>query len=312
MWYTTFPRYRGKLKQKKDNMEKHFFRYQILRYVADLRRMETENFGIVVQDHTGASCRFQTHVGNRSGFDHENYLRWRTFFNTEIKGPPVPFFQPERSNIEFLNYLQERCTGNYSLTRPLELVLDAGDLKDAEDYLFRTLVLKADEAVAHIKQPVQQLRHELVKRGILGHPKFHVKDILRLRDLNELLSYYYFRDERDEDEKTPVIIQQVQNRRDLMVTANEMVRAEAMVANFEAANLACDLTVVVDDIPEPDAKDSDAKKWNFDTVQRGKENLSKRGVKVVDSTKQAVRLADGIEKDLDEIELVLSQPELAL
>lgn len=289
-------------------MEKHFFRYQILRYIADLRRMETENFGIIVQGSESASCRFQTSLGARRGFDYENYQKWRNFLKTEIEGPAVPFFQPNRTGIEFLKYLQERCTGNYSLTRPLELVLDTSNLKMAEDYLFSTLVLKPDETAKVIKQPVQRLRKELDERGVLTHPAFHSRDIFKASGLNELVGYYYI---RNHGANLPVIIQPVQNMLDPTITSNQMERAEAMVINFQKAKVPSEISVVVDEIPEPKAKDSDVKKWTYDRVQKGKHVLAALGINIVDSTQLTVRLAANVEKDIGEIEVSPAQPEIA-
>lgn len=290
-------------------MEKHFFRYQILRYIADLRRMETENFGIIVQNDEKTSCRFRWSPGARHGFDSANYRNWRNFFTTEITGPAVPFFQPHRGSVEFLEYLQERCAGNYSLTRPLELVLDGGELKEAEDYLFRTLVLKPDEVQKSIKQPVQQLRHELDKRGIIGHPAFHSRATIQISGLTEFVEYYYV---RNHGANLPVIIQPVQNMLDPTITSNQMERAEALVANLHEAKVRSEISVVVDTIPEPKANDKDSKKWAYERVEKGKRNLRARGIRVISSTVGTTELAVEVRKDLDGIEVVVPQPELAL
>lgn len=73
-------------------MEQYLFHYQIFRYISDLRRMEPENFGIIVQNSDGVRCRFHTHMGGRKDFDFDNYRHWREFFETEISGPAVQIF----------------------------------------------------------------------------------------------------------------------------------------------------------------------------------------------------------------------------
>lgn len=284
-------------------MEKHFFRYQILRYIADLRRMEPENIGIIIQDANQdankVSCRFHTHHGLRRGFDYGNYRRWREFFQEEINGPPVPVFQPPRSSIEFLHYLQERCSGNYSLTRPLELVLDTGDLEIAETYLFQTLVLKADDKEKTATQPVQKLRSELKQRQILIHPAFKRKELFKANGLTELVEYQYL---RNHGANLPVIIQPVQILSDISRTINALERAEAIVAHIRNAKVRAHVSVVVDEIPAPSPDDSDARKWSLEQIQEGKQKMRSQDVEVVDSTPKTIQLADSIEKDLREIE----------
>ena len=289
-------------------MEKHFFHYQILRYIADLRRMEPENIGIVVQSAAGVSCRFQTHLGSRRGFDHDNYRRWREFFETEINGPAVPLFQPQRNSLEFLKYLQERCSGNYSLTRPLELMMETSELKSAENYLFGTLVLKPEETQKSVRQPVQKLRRELTERKILNHFAFHTKELFTTNGLTEFVEYFYI---RNHDANLPVIIQPVQILPDISRTINAMERAEALVANLRGAKVRAEVSVVVDEIPAPSFNDSDTKKWAFDRIQKGKKQLLNQDVEIVDSTRETVQLADTIERDLNEIEMHSPQTQIA-
>lgn len=283
-------------------MEKHFFRYQILRYIADLRRMEPENIGIIIQDARKVSCRFHTHhnLHLRRGFDYENYRRWREFFQDEINGPPVPIFQPERTSVEFLYYLQERCSGNYSLTRPLELVMDTVNLETAENYLFTTLVLKTEDKEKTATQPVQKLRSELKQRRILANPAFKKKELFKANGLTELVEYHYL---RNHGANLPVIIQPVQILPDISRTINALERAEAIVEHIRDAQIRAEVSVVVDEIPAPSPEDSDARKWGLDQIRKGKQRMRRRDVEVVDSTPKTIQLADTIEKDLKEIEM---------
>lgn len=289
-------------------MEKHFFRYQILRYIADLRRMETENIGVVVQGAKAVSCRFHTSLGSRRDFDFDNYRHWREFFDTEINAPAVPLFQPARTSIEFLKYLQERCNGNYSLTRPLELVLDSDALENAENYLFRTLVLKPDETVRKIKQPVQKLRSELARRKILNNHSFHTKQLFNAPGLTEFVEYFYV---RNHGANLPVIIQPVQVLTDISRTINAMERAEALVANLREAKVRAEISVVVDEISAPDNSESDTKKWAYERIYTGKKVLQDLDANIVDSTTQTLNLVNTVEKDLEGNEPDLPQKAMA-
>lgn len=289
-------------------MKQHFFRYQILRYIADLKRMEPENIGVIIQNSREASCRFHTRLGNRPGFDFDNYRRWREFFESEINEPPVPVFQPPRGDIAFLEYLQGRCIGNYSLTRPLELAMPSADLLEARNHLFKTLVLKPDEAIGNTKQPVQRLRSELKQRNIINNPAFHKKQLFNANGISEFVEYFYV---RNHGANLPVIIQPVQILPDISRTINAMERAEAIVHNLRAAKVKAEISVVVDEMAEPKRSDSDEHKWAYDHIIKGKRQLEEQGVAVVDSTGKTVRLSANIEKDLSEIETPKAQPELA-
>lgn len=288
-------------------MEQHFFRYQILRYIADLKRMETENIGVIVQDSQGTICCFRSRLGNRPGFDHDNYRRWREFFEAEINGPAVPLFQPQRDSREFLDYLRSRCEGNYSLTQPLELVWPDAELEAVQTHLFGTLVLKPDEKPSDARQPVQRLRSELKQRNIINNPAFHSKQIFKANGLTEFVEYYYV---RNHGANLPVIIQPVQILPDISRTINAMERAEAIVHNLRAAKVRAEISVVVDEMAPPKKDDSDERKWAYDHIIKGKRELEKNDVAVVDSTGKTVKLSANIEKDLSEIEMPKSQTEL--
>ena len=279
-------------------METHFFRYQILRYIADLRRMEPENIGIVIQNSEKASCRFHTRLGNRAGFDYDNYRRWREFFEAEINGDAVPIFQPDRASAEFLLYLQERCSGNYSLTRPLELVLDTDNLEKAETHLFQTLVLKPDDKASNSKQPVKRLRSELKQRHILNNPAFHTKQLFKTNGLTELVEYFYV---RNHGADLPVIIQPVQISSDISRTINGLERAESLVSNLREAKVRTEITVVVDEIPAETNQVTDKEKWAYDRIIKSKRHLEQQEVNVVDSTLGTVRLVNNVAQDLDGI-----------
>ncbi len=73
-------------------MSERDYLYQIIRYVPDLRRMEPQNIGVVVQGQFGVSCRIWTHfrpLGDKPDFDYGNFRKWREFFEAEINGPQI-------------------------------------------------------------------------------------------------------------------------------------------------------------------------------------------------------------------------------
>lgn len=194
--------------------------------------------------------------------------------------------------------MQERCSGNYSLTRPLDLLLSTNNLEQAEDYLFETLVLKADDKEGDMRQPVRKFKSELDKRDILKHPGFKHKELFKANGLTELVEYYYM---RNHGANLPIIIQPVQFLSDISRTINALERAEALVATISREKVRAEVSVVVDEMPSPKKDDTDTKKWAHDRIQEGKKKLQ-NDANVVDSAVGTVQLADDIEKDLKDIE----------
>src|SRR5258706_189055 len=135
--------------------------YQIIRYVADLRRMEPQNIGVLVQSDSQVKCRMWFHFvpkGDKAkDFDYANFRKWREFFEDEVNGPQIALFQPDRHTREFLEYLQSRCKGNYIVTPPLHVAMQTNNIEEVTDYLYEMLVRSPEEEPEPPEQPVRSL-----------------------------------------------------------------------------------------------------------------------------------------------------------
>ena len=162
-------------------MSEQEYLYQIIRYVPDLRRMEPQNIGVVVQGEFGVTCRFWTHfrpLGEKPDFDYVNFRKWREFFESEINGPQIKMFQPPRESPDFLEYLQSRSKGNYIATRPLHVVMQAESIEQVRDYLYETLVRSPEEEQEPAEQPVRRFREQLQSKKLDRNPFFRQDEYL--------------------------------------------------------------------------------------------------------------------------------------
>ena len=138
-------------------MNLYTYRYQILRYVADLDRMEPVNIGVVVQNNHRTTFRINDDLSRVRAadqeFDPEAFARWVEFFREECEGPPAPG-QPDRGTEEFLEHLGAQCRRRYQLTAPRPMAVDVPHLEAVCDWLFGRLV-SADNAR---KEPVASVQ----------------------------------------------------------------------------------------------------------------------------------------------------------
>jgi Protein of unknown function (DUF3037) len=121
--------------------------YSIIRYVPDADRMEPTNVGLLLTEPAGTRVRFYPHAAKRKHIDQRTLGQWREFLKSEIEGPAVPLFQPERSHLSFLNYLATLCTGNVRLSEPLYVHPSSTETaSEIFEDLYRRLVVPSEEA----------------------------------------------------------------------------------------------------------------------------------------------------------------------
>jgi len=97
------------------------YRYVLIRYVPDRERMEPINVGVILQGGGKLEHRLNPHFARRKEIDTGVFRLWKQFFSDEIIGMAAPLFQPDRSESEFLTYLEQLCDGPVLLSRPLSL-----------------------------------------------------------------------------------------------------------------------------------------------------------------------------------------------
>lgn len=290
-------------------MEKFFYHYQILRYVADLRRMEPQNVGIVVQSNSAVTCRFNSHFKTGAEFDFANYRAWREFFNTEIFGKVAGIYQPDRTKVEFLEYLCSRCRGNYSLTPPLTLMMATGTIKDVETHLFDTLVKPPKEEGTKNLQPVQLFQDELERRKIANSPFLKRNGIFQIANgVQELVEYQY---ERNHGADMPVLIQPVRWLPSVQATRGSIEAAQKLVESVYESKVRAEVVVVVNESRPMTSIDKETRQWLQKRLDEVKIAISSK-VKLVDDRNGAIELANDVEHDIKDREAASRQPELNL
>lgn len=290
-------------------MDKFLYRYQILRYAADLRRMEQQNVGIVLQSNSQITCRFNSHFRDGANFDFSNYRAWREFFITEIFGKAAGIFQPERTKVEFLEFLRSRCRGNYSLTPPLHLTMATGNIKEVETYLFETLVKPPKDEGAKDLQPVQLFQEELDRRKIANSRFLKRNGVFQIaKGVQELVEYQY---ERNHGADMPVLIQPVRWLPSVQATRGSIEAAEKLVESIYESKVRAEVIVVVNEFKSMTSVDKETRRWLQQRLDEVKTTISSK-VKLVDDKDGAVELADEVERDIKDLESAARHPELNL
>lgn len=291
-------------------MQTHRYRYQILRYIADLRRMEPQNIGVVVQSDFAVSCRFNAHFRAGSEFDSANFRAWREFFRTEIFATAAGIYQPERTKIEFLEFLRGRCRGNYSLTAPLDLVMASAAIRDVEDHLFETLVKPPREEAPKNLQPVQLFQNELERRKLTNNRFLKRNGIFQIASgIEELVEYQY---ERNHGADMPVLIQPVRQLPSIQATRGSIEAAENFVESIHDSRVRAEVIVVVNEFKPMPSVDKETMKWLQKRLERAKIHMASRVKELIDDKKGAIQLADTVEQDIKDLEEAKREPELNL
>ena len=283
-------------------MEQHLFRYQLVRHIADLRRMEPQNLGVIVQSRNAIRCKFNPYFGRQPGFDRDNLHAWKNFFRKEIDGKAVPLFQPERTSEQFLEYLQNQTRGNYSLTRPLELVMNTGDIEAVIDHLYQSLVRKPEEEPKNLTRPVSFFREELIRRHLVNHPAMKKNRGFVLPDgRKELVQFQYHRDHVAD---TAVLIQlvpwsnQIQETKGRLETALSLARSVVTVSPLKI-----ELKIVIDNPPKATRDEDEGRALMRQQVAEAKDEFQNGdNTSVVDNRESASKLSDSIEQDLQKVE----------
>jgi hypothetical protein len=275
--------------------------YQIIRYVHDLRRMEPQNIGVVVQGDFSVTCRLWNHfrpLGDRGDFDYGNFRKWREFFEAEINGRQIRMFQPARESAEFLEYLQSRCKGNYLLTRPLQVEMQTEKLEVVRDYLYETLVRSPEEEAEPAEQPVRRFREQLQARKLDRHPFLHRDEYVTLPTGESELFHWQYTKNHGSNER--VLIEPVQWLDRIRYTQLELEHVLRAARKLREYQFPAHLIVVMDEVAHPSKLARDATIQLYDNYVKGKKALKELSDEVISNTSQSEELVSRIEKDLRE------------
>jgi hypothetical protein len=278
------------------------YRYQIIRYVPDLERMEPQNIGVIVQGSFNVVSKIWTRfrpLGEKPDFDYANFRKWREFFDEEVNGPQISMFQPPRTDPLFLEYLQSRCKGNYILTHPLNIVMQTDEIEEVRDYLYRRLVKTPDSDSEPAEQPVRRFREQLQARKLHKNPRLRSDEYLELPNgESELFKWQY---QRNHGSDQRILIEPIQWLDRIRLTQIELDHVLRAAEKVRKSGLNAQLIVVMDEVKTPSEDARPSTKHLYDNYVRGKEELKGLSDEVISSAQQSESLVARIEHDLQEL-----------
>jgi hypothetical protein len=282
-------------------MNERSYLYQLIRYVPDLRRMEPQNIGVIVQGDPGVTYRLWSHfrpLGDKPDFDYANFRKWREFFEAEINGPQIKMFQPRRDRPEFLEYLQSRCRGNYIVTQALNVAMQTENIEDVKNFLYETLVRSPQDEPHPAEQPVRRFREQLQVRKLDKSPFLHRDEYVVLPGGDSELFHWQY--EKNHGSNMKVLIEPVQWLDKIRITQLELEHVLSAAKKVRDANLHAELIVVMDEVATPSKLAKDATKRLYENYLKGKEDLAQLSDKVISEVSQSEELVSRIESDLRE------------
>lgn len=280
------------------------FRYQLLRYVADLERMEPINIGIIVQSDDGIAHRIHGHFRPgkdiKPDFDRANFKAWREFFDAEIRRRTGREFAPPPHSREFLEYLVSRCRGNYQLTPPLAVETGVEDLAEVLKDLYQRLVLRPTEETAdRASAPVGRFREDLTEKALDRRfgSVLHHNEYIDLDGLQQPFYYWY------QNGRT-VLIDKVEVASQVRYTQLEL---EGFLARLKAmrdlgSTVRREVVALLDPaskLPEPES-DSD-ERFHLQYLQRTEE-IGEMADRVIGTADEASAYVDELERELAELQ----------
>jgi hypothetical protein len=153
------------------------FHYSLIRFVPDAERMEPFNIGIILQGQGSLDFKLSPHVARRKDVDTRVFQKWRAFLEDEIRGDPVPLFQPSKQSISFFRHLASLCDGTVTISDPFFLSEASGEQFEAIlESLYNRLVAPIDSAKREQKpRPTAAFREiedemQFRKRGMKKYP----------------------------------------------------------------------------------------------------------------------------------------------
>jgi hypothetical protein len=280
-------------------MNERPFLYQIIRYVADLRRMEPKNIGVIVQGQSDLKLRLWTHFrpgDDKPDFDYANFRKWREFFEEEVNGPQIPLFQPPRYSPEFLEYLQSRCRGNYIVTRPLQLEVATEDIDEVTQSLYETIVRSPEEEQEPAEQPVRRFREQLEARKLHRNPFLRRDEYVALPNGESELFHWQY--QKNHGSNQLVLIEPVQWLGKIRLTQLELEHVLSAAKKIAATALHAHLIVIMDEVTPPSERAKDATKRLYENYVDGMRTLKLESDEVISSVEQTENLVSRIESDL--------------
>ena len=153
--------------------------YALIRFIPDAARMEPVNFGVVLQGCGRIDFKLNPNFARRKEVETPVYQQWHKFLEEEIRGEPMPPFQPRKDSVEFLTHLANLCEHTVSMSKPLFVAAQADEsFQDVIESLFTKLVLPPDQLrpkPGSQSRPTSHFRRveskkQFRRRGMKEHP----------------------------------------------------------------------------------------------------------------------------------------------
>lgn len=146
------------------------YRYALIRYIANPKRMEPQNVGVLLQGDGQIDFRLNPHASKRGDIDTPVFRKWTSFLQQEVRDAAMPLFQPPRSDVEFLRYLSDLCDSTVVLSPALQIISNK-PFDDVLESLYDELVAPPESSRAAARRPAGRFRQmsderEFVRRGM--------------------------------------------------------------------------------------------------------------------------------------------------
>ena len=278
--------------------------YALIRFVPDMARMEPINFGVVLQGFGKIDFKLNPNFAIRKDVETPVFQQWRDFLVEEIRGEPMPLFQPRKDSVEFLTHLANLCEQTVSLSRPLFVSAKKDEsFEDVLESLFTKLVLPPESPKSdHMPRPTSRFREieyekQFRRRGMRKHPYLTLPGDKRWNAYRQLLN------------GENIVIDKVEVRNDVGLTADEIQKLASGVEPFldrflesTAPAIPTRYYLLADDLKEKftDQTDDDyhAMKDELDCVIK---TVESRGGSVLRRAEEVVDLANLIDNKLPQM-----------
>ena len=201
--------------------------YALIRFVPDMARMEPINFGVVLQGFGKIDFKLNPNFARRKDVETPVFQQWRDFLVEEIRGEPMPLFQPQKDSVEFLTHLANLCEQTVSMSRPLFVSAKKDEsFEDVLESLFTKLVLPPESPKPdHMPRPTSRFREiedekQFRRRGMRKHPYLTLPGDKRWNAYRQLLN------------GENIVIDKVEIRNDVGLTADEIQKLASGVEPF--------------------------------------------------------------------------------
>lgn len=271
------------------------YRYALVRYVPNPKRMEPTNVGVLLQGAGRLDFKLNPHAPKRANINTTVFHQWRDFLDKEVRGPHLPLFQPPREDSAFLAYLSDLCNSTVVLSTAYQFVTPLPfDL--ALEALYAELVAPPPDANPPVpNQPAGRFRQltdvrGFVKRGMKRHE--HV-----VRGGDRLWMAY-----RQVENGCLLAIDKVEVNERMGATANEIERLPTVESKLHSflcpgkGEKPTRYVLLVDELSKPFGSQPPAEfEAMREDLNSAVESLTSKGAEIVRTLDSTVELADEID-----------------